>query len=139
MLCSVHFTDLSNARRRQTIFFKYVQAARASYLDDNKAKTNDEPGAVLTVEPANVLGMITQTPMEQLCAGGSIGEGGFRQRAVATFAASSIETFIRENGFNVMAGNFAIQELPYTPPEVQELKDEGLLDDTSSHPNCSAR
>ena len=53
--------------------------------------------------------MITQTPLHQLCAGFSIGEGGFCQRAVASFAASTIETLIRENGFNVMAGNFAIQ------------------------------
>ena len=113
MLCSLHFLELSAARRRQAIFFKYVQAARDSYLDTRAKKTNDEPGAGLTVESANVLGMITQTPMEQLCAGGSIGEGGFRQRAVASFAASSIETLIKENGYDVLAGNFAIQELPY--------------------------
>ena len=127
MLCTLHFTDLSNARRRQSLFFKYVQAARTVYLDANKVTTNDEPHAPLTVQPANVLGMITQTPMEQLCAGGSIGEGGFRQRAVASFGASVIETLIRDNGFNVMAGNFAIQELPYTQEELLELKAEGLL------------
>ena len=87
MLCTIHFNELSLARRRQRIFFKYVQAAGESYLDA-KVTTNDEPHAPLTVQPANVLGMITQTPMEQLCAGGSIGDGGFRQRAVASFGAS---------------------------------------------------
>ena len=136
MFCEAHFKDLREARKRQAIMLKHVQTARSAYLAGNAVPVYDPraeavaqttKASTLTVNPVNVVGMLTQTPLHQLCAACPIDEGGFCQRAVASFAASTIETLIRDNGYDVLAGNFAIQELPYTEEELRELQSEDLL------------
>ena len=54
-------------------------------------------------------------------------EGGFAQRNVASQQASQVEQLMRENSYDVLAGNLAVVEIPYTDAEVKELQDAELL------------
>ena len=110
MFCAAHCKDLREARKKQAIMLKHVQTARSAYLAGNAVPAYDPRAEAVaqttkasthTVNPVNVVGMRTQTPLPQLCAACPIDEGGFCQRAVASFAASTIETLIRDNGYDV--------------------------------------
>ena len=54
-------------------------------------------------------------------------EGGFAQRNVASQQASQVEQLMRKNSYDILAGNLAVVEIPYTDAEIKELQDAKLL------------
>ena len=49
--------------------------------------------------------LLTSTP---------VNEGGFAQRNVASEQASQVEQLMRQNSYDILAGNLAVVEIPYT-------------------------
>ena len=77
--------------------------------------------------------------MEGLQSSIPVTEGGFAQRNVSSKQASPIEQLIRENGYNTLAGNLALVEIPYSNDEINELKEAKLLPDDFTAPTPLVR
>ena len=131
MLCPKHHAELQTAHERQRIMLQHMTKARTEHLETQAAQwreaSNDDTQA-LKGHKLRVCALITDIELGVLMNSVPVTEGGFAQRNVATEQASRVEQLMLEHGYNILAGNLALVEIPYTDDEVRDLKAQKLLD-----------
>ena len=98
-------------------------------------RAGQDDGAALETTRLRVLAFISDMNMRNLLTSTPVNEGGFAQRNVASEQASQVEQLMRENSYNILAGNLAVVEIPYTDDEVKDLNAEVFFRETSSLQN----
>ena len=73
------------------------------------------------------MALICDMSMNNLLTSTPVNEGGFAQRNVASQQASQVEQLMSEKSYDILAGNLAVVEIPYTEVEIKELQDAKLL------------
>ena len=128
LLCPEHHKDLLNRHIRQQIQLKFMNIEREKFLAAKKEEAkSDGKDAQLGGVNIRIIGLVGDMKMEGLQSSIPVTEGGFAQRNVSSRQASPIEKLIKENGYNALAGNLALVEIPYSDDEIAELKKAKLL------------
>ena len=125
MFCPEHNKDMQQAHAKQNIMLKHMTLQRQQHLDkiaSSKQDGGQDEGAALETAKLRVLGLISDMELRNLLTSIPVNEGGFAQRNVASQQASQVEQSMRENQYNILAGNLAVVEIPYTDEEIKELK-----------------
>ena len=94
---------------------KHMTIQRQAHLDKiatGKAEGGQDDGAPLEKTRLRVLALISDINMRNLLTSTPVNEGGFAQRNVASEQASQVEQLMRENSYNILAGNLAVVEIP---------------------------
>ena len=98
---------------------KHMTLQRIAYLERLAAGeaqgATDEEDEEQTLQSTKlrVLGLISDLQLQCVCSSVPVNEGGFAQRNVASQQASQVEQLMRENSYNILAGNLAVVEIPY--------------------------
>ena len=130
MLCPKHHKELQTAHLKQRILLQHLLKARIKYLEEQAVKWRNISGKEqqdLGDHKLRVCAIMTDIDISVLMTSIPVTEGGFAQRNVAAEQASTVENLIRAHGYNILAGNLALVEIPYTDAEVEELKAQNLL------------
>ena len=128
-MCPQHYKALLDQHKRQEILLKFMNIERDKFIEAKKeeAKKEGHDATQLGGVKVRILGLIGDFQMEGLQSSIPVTDGGFAQRNVSSKQASPIEKLIKENGWNALAGNLALVEIPYSDDEIEELKKFKLL------------
>ena len=131
MFCPDHTAELVKAHKKEQIMLKHMTLQRTEHLQrlaNAESQGGTDEQALLQQTKLRVLGLISDLQLQCVCSSVPVNEGGFAQRNVASQQASQVEQLMRENGYNILAGNLAVVEIPYTEAEVKDLIDAKLID-----------
>ena len=131
MFCPGHNDEMQKAHKKEQFMLKHMTLQRIAYLErqataESQGGTDEEQ--TLQSTKLRVLGLISDLQLQCVCSSVPVNEGGFAQRNVASQQASQVEQLMRENSYNILAGNLAVVEIPYSDAEVEDLTNAGLLD-----------
>jgi hypothetical protein len=132
MLCPEHNEKMKKAHEKEQIMLKHLTLQRIKHLDKLAAAAEsqgEDEAQALNQTKLRVLGLISNLQLQCVCSSVPVNEGGFAQRNVASQQASQVEQLMRENSYDILAGNLAVVEIPYTDDEVGALIDAKLLSD----------
>ena len=130
MFCPEHNDEMQKAHKKEQFMLKHMTLQRIAYLErlaagEAQGATDEEQ--TLQSTKLRVLGLISDLQLQCVCSSVPVNEGGFAQRNVASQQASQVEQLMRENSYNILAGNLAVVEIPYSDAEVEDLIKAGLL------------
>ena len=131
MFCPKHHKDLQKQHDKARIMFHHLTLARDKYLSEQAAADN---AASLGEHKLRVCALVSDMDLSCLVSSVPVTEGGFAQRNVATEQASAVEKLMHEYGYNILAGNLALAEIPYSEAEVADLKKRKLVPDDWTPP-----
>ena len=137
MFCPAHHKDMNTAHGKEQIMLKHMTLQRQAHLEHilkSKQDGGQDEAAPLATK-LRVMGLICDMSMNNLLTSIPVNEGGFAQRNVASQQASQVEQLMRENSYDILAGNLAVVEIPYTDAEIKELQDADLLPKDFVAPN----
>ena len=124
--CLTHDTALTAQDTVQTVRLGYLLQQRADFVAGVMLAADTQKGKGLECVPLKLdlkmLGTIARMPLSSVLSSTSIADGGFVQRNVSVTASSAVEQSMRKEGFDPLVGTIAVVEIPWTGPEVGELK-----------------